>query len=95
MIGIGQKNKSGHLMTKFAGQSDLLLMGPMYLVALKSSEFDGKVSADIIFIFCNIKQFGLTDHATLGFYFSLSVLGSISDKFGSTSLRSYSSFQAR
>ena len=32
-----------------------------------------------------------TDHATFGFYFSLAVLGSIGDTFGSINLRSYCS----
>ena len=32
-----------------------------------------------------------TDHATIGFYFSLAVLGSIGDKFGSINRRSYCS----
>ena len=67
--------------------------GPMYLVVSKSSELVVNVSAGIIFSSCNIKTVWLAtpDVATLGFYYSLAVLGAIGDKFWFTNLRRYHS----
>ena len=68
--------------------SDLLSLGAMYLVVSKSSEFDVKVSGDIIFTFCNIKIVG---YFKLCFHFSLAVLGSIGYKLRFTNPRKYCS----
>ena len=54
----------------------------MYLVVSNSSEFGFLQHQNCL---------ATSDHATLDFYFSLAVLGSIYDEFGFTNLRSYCS----
>ena len=57
----------------------------MYLVVSKSSVFDVKG----FYPLQHHNWLATSNRATLGFHFSLAVLGSIGDKFGFTSLRSY------
>ena len=64
----------------------------MYLVDSKSSEFVVKVSAGTI---CPPVSSNCADRATLHFYFTFAVSGSVVDKFEFTHLRSYSSNSER
>ena len=63
----------------------------MHLVDSKSSEFVVKVSAGTFFFLLQHQSCLATSYrATLHFYFSFAVSGSIGAKFESTNLRSYS-----
>ena len=71
--------------------------GPKYLVVSKSSEFNVNVSRHYFYVLQHQNCMASSDLAMLGFYFSLTVYGSIGGKFGFINLRSYRSkcFQAR
>ena len=66
--------------------------GPMYLVVPKSSEFDVKsFCMHYLYLLQHQNCLATSDHATLGFYFLLAVLGSIGGKVGFTNFRRYCS----
>ena len=93
-IGIGQRRVrlSNDLVLLVFGRS-LVTGGPsIYLVVSMSSEFNVNIfSRHYFYLLLYQNCLAISDRVTVGFYFSLAVLGTIGDKFGFINLRRYHS----